>query len=228
MDLKVLSEVERNRREFKEYRTLLERARNMQGQKPPLHDMHGKILAKSLQDSFKVAWAEGRDFHRVDVVPLPPSYPPSIQPLDELKPLVISRMTLGIRQRGHRIAVLVTTAGYRHGGAWAVAEDEEATEVFVDLYHQPEEDKVGAAWILKPGDICFIKEPFLQAMRTRRVLIINHVSDIVWPHRQDERIPSLWRQHLSDTPGDSHAIRMQGNTQVQGKDWAGAEHLLVN
>jgi hypothetical protein len=160
---------------------------------------------------------------------VPPGYPPCVRPVQELVPLMISRMTLERHHRGSRALVHVLTPPDRMTAVIAVVEDEEGTASLLQLYNQPEESGVSKEQILQKGDVCIIKDPYFKATTDGSYsLRVDHASDVLWPEPTDDRVPFKWRNRALCLDETSQDVHKQGNAAVQKQNWAEAELLYVH
>ncbi|KAI0830010.1 hypothetical protein F5Y06DRAFT_307938 [Hypoxylon sp. FL0890] len=163
---------------------------------------------------------------------VPPYYPPCVRPVEELQPLMISRMRLGTHNRGSRTLVHLVSHACRVVGFTsiiAVVEDEEDMTLLLELHNQPEEDKtIRMHDILQKGEVCIIKDPFLVPCgEGKYILRVDHVSDIILLEDTDSRIPEKWRKPEADLAANSESIRIQGVEQIVQQRVASAERLLT-
>ncbi|OTA56268.1 SET domain-containing protein [Hypoxylon sp. EC38] len=159
---------------------------------------------------------------------VPPYYPPSVRPIQELKPLMISSMTLMDSQRGGRTLVRVVTPSLRFRRMLtAMVEDEEGTAVPLELRKHPKEDEVEMVDIMRPGDVFLIKEPFLRPIGIKVYgLIVDHVSDFIRLQQTDGLMPLKWRDTESYS-AKSRDLRIDGNGAVKDQNWGRAESLYT-
>ncbi|OTB00434.1 hypothetical protein M426DRAFT_65939 [Hypoxylon sp. CI-4A] len=186
-------------------------------------------IKKNVEQASRRKGEKPRDHPHPQVL-VPPHYPPCVRPLQELKPLMISNMTLETHHRGSRTLLHVLTPPDRMTAVMAIAEDEEGTAVLLQLYNLPEESKVSKNDIVKPGYVCIVKEPFFKTSTSDGSygLRVDHVSDIIWLEDTDDRIPLKWRKRVVNLDESSKEIRMQGNAAVQKKNWGEAERLYTS
>ncbi|KAM3444473.1 hypothetical protein NHJ13734_001440 [Beauveria thailandica] len=92
-----------------------------------------------------------------------------------------------------------------------VVEDEQEHAIVLRLENQPDEKSIPSRQYLSKGTVLLLKEPFLQADTSggQCTLRVDHVSDLIWLHGEDERIPIAWRPRISET--DSVKSRLRGN-----------------
>ncbi|KAF4455900.1 TPR domain [Fusarium albosuccineum] len=162
----------------------------------------------------------------VSTTQVPAPYPPCIVAAEDLKPISIAEMRLETHHRGRKVVLRVLTPPDRMTAIMAIVEDQMATAVLLQLYHQPVEAVVPAKEILTPDMVCILKEPFFKcATDGSYSLRVDHPSDFIWLNEGDERIPAKWAPSVIELNKDSKSIRMQGNDAVQGQQWAEAHRL---
>lgn len=226
MDIKDVSGDADYRAFFNQIQENAARASRRKGEIPRDHPPPSLLVSQFMQKLALSGSGSGKGNHMISTSQVPPYYPPSIRPIQELKPLMISCMTLEHHHRGNQALIHVLTPSDRMTAVMAIVEDEEGTAILLQLYNQPEESKVSKRHILQAGDVCIVKEPFLKTTADSSYsLRVDHVSDIVWLQDTDHRIPLKWRKRVLSLDGSSQDIRMQGNSAVQKQNWAESERL---
>lgn len=162
---------------------------------------------------------------------VPEPYAPCTLPATNLEPILITQMRLETHHRGRSIVVRILTPPDRMTAVMAIVEDIQGTAALLQLYHQPPEDVVPAAALIKRGGILLLKEPYLKKATSDGTLSlrVDHVSDVIPLDEADELVPPKWRkvQGVSTSKGASAKLREQGNKAVGKKMWAEAEQLYV-
>ncbi|KAI1107497.1 hypothetical protein F4804DRAFT_161755 [Jackrogersella minutella] len=231
MDIKDISSDQQSVSWWKQIEENAKRASRRKGEKPQDHPPPQLLVALFMQDLAIAANKRLSDDRSMTIQTsqVPPAYLPCVRPVQELKPLLISRMTLEHHHRGNQVKVHVMTPPNRMTAVMAIVEDEQGTAVLLQLYNQPEESKVSNEHILQPGDVCIVKEPYFKDTTNGGYsLRVDHVSDIIWLQESDPRIPLKWRKRVLSLDESSYDIRMRGNMAVKEQDWAGAERLYTN
>ncbi|TLD28644.1 hypothetical protein PspLS_03954 [Pyricularia sp. CBS 133598] len=159
---------------------------------------------------------------------MPLQYPPSVQPIHMLRPIMLSEMAFETHHRGRQVTVRVVTPLIRINVIMAVVEDEKGTATLLLLYNQALESLVPVDEIVRKKRIAIIKEPFFRMTGSEHFhsIRVDHVSDIVWLDDGDDRIPPKWKTSQPVVKSDSQSMRAQGNSAVNKKSWAEAEQLL--
>ncbi|KAI1493271.1 hypothetical protein F5X96DRAFT_688831 [Biscogniauxia mediterranea] len=225
MDLQDVSNIDRYSSLMGQIIANAERARFRQGQIPRDHPPQQLLIYQFMTAHAQSIQAQAHG-HSVSTTQVPAPYPPSVRRVDDLQPLMISRMRLEEHHRGKRATIRILTPPDRINAIMAIAEDEEGTALLLQLYNQPDEADVRAEDIIRPKSVCIIKEPFFKATTNGSYSIrVDHISDIIWLLDGDERIPRKWRQPASLLDSDSHKIRGLGNNAVKANNWGEAERM---
>jgi hypothetical protein len=161
--------------------------------------------------------------------PMPRSYLPCTESIEDLTPILIKDLRLETHHRGRKIFIRMLTPPTRMNAVMAIVEDLEGLAVVLQLYQLPEESILPASSVLCEGGLAVIKEPFFKVTTDGSYsLRVDHVSDIVWlPYNDDEGIRQKWRSRIHPSIGTkvfktSHELRADGNEAVKNKQWAEA------
>ncbi|KAI1461406.1 hypothetical protein F4805DRAFT_453838 [Annulohypoxylon moriforme] len=232
MDMKDVSDEKDYLAFYDKIKQNAERAYSRKGEKvrahPPPQALVWQFMMKLASNEIRFS-GNTQGTHMLATSQVPAYYPPCICPVQELKPLMISDMTLETHHRGERALVRVLTPADRITAIMAIIEDEEGTAVLMQLYNQPEESVVSKDQILREGDVCILKEPYFKGtVDGSYSLRVDHVSDIIWLQDTDPRIPFKWRKRVLTLDENSKDIRLEGNAAVQRRAWAEAEQLYTD
>ncbi|KAI1334993.1 TPR domain protein [Xylariaceae sp. FL0016] len=226
MDIKDVSGFGSYREFFDQLKHNAARGMSRKGEVPQDHPHPGLLVGRFMARLDRAGIISTKHNHTISTSQVPPPYPPCARPLQELMPMMISRMALEYHHRGKQVLIRVLTPPDRMTAVMAVVEDEEGTAVLIQLYNQPEESEVSKEQILRAGDLCVVKEPYFKVTTDGQYsLRVDHVSDIIWLDDTDERIPLMWRTRILNLEANSHEIRKEGNVAVQARNWAQAERL---
>ncbi|KAI0973665.1 hypothetical protein F4678DRAFT_470909 [Xylaria arbuscula] len=166
-----------------------------------------------------------KDSYMLKTTQVPSAYPPSIRMMDDLASMAISQMELQKHHRSKKVTLRVMTPPDTLNAVMAIVEDEEGTAVLLQLYHQRNPPEINPEDILRTNMVLVIKEPFFKAAGDGAYSIrVDHVSDVIWLHHTDPRVPPNWRAKYPKL-GASAVIRAEGNTSVRNKKWGKAEQL---
>lgn len=153
---------------------------------------------------------------------LPPPYPPSATRLDELMPIYIKGLRLGIHHRGNYLILRSLTAPNRMTAIMVVAEDEKRDALLIQLYQQPDENVRPSSSIITKGDVFLIKEPFFKIMGDGEYgLRVDHVSDLVHIDARNKLRPKGWIPHQPSSSMKADYWKQEGNAAMGRKQyWA--------
>ncbi|KAI1766063.1 hypothetical protein GGR53DRAFT_529160 [Hypoxylon sp. FL1150] len=229
MDIKDISTVRQYSAIFEQIKQSVNRASARKGEKPPSYPPPSLLVSRFMMTRAGTLSAKATNYGIVSTSQVPPQYPPCHRPIRELKPLMISSMTLETNHRGSQALVHVLTPPNRMTAVMVIVEDEEGTATLLQLYHQPEESKVTNENIIRAGDVCIIKEPYFKVTTDGSYGIrVDHVSDFVLLQDSDSRIPLKWRKRSLGFHENSSDIRQQGNAAVKKQNWGEAERLYTD
>lgn len=128
---------------------------------------------------------------------LPPPYLPSVAPLSDLKKVMIKDLVLETHHRGTYVVLRSETPAIRLTAIYVAAEDENDNIVVLELYNQ--NSSVHPDNILDEKGVVIVKEPYLKRDADGRVTIrVDHLSDVIFLHKFDERVPEKWRQATTE------------------------------
>ncbi|KAJ8129663.1 hypothetical protein O1611_g3966 [Lasiodiplodia mahajangana] len=204
---------------------IAERANRRQGHVPKDHPHPRAVVNQFMRQRASKLAKVGYGNYQIQTSQMPHAYPPSVRLIDDLISIPISQMELQKYHRGKKAVLRVITPQDTLNAIMAVVEDEEGTAVLLQLYHQQSLTATNPEDMLRQNMVLVIKEPFFKAAGDGSYSIrADHVSDVVWLHDTDPRIPSKWKSQGSETE-TSTALRGQGNMAVKSKQWAKAENL---
>jgi hypothetical protein len=200
--------------------------RRQQGVVPTDHPHPGALVAKFMASRERNQRLQAEYDGKFTLTTTePPTYHPSVRPIDDLVPIMVSEMELGKHHSGRKVTVAILTPPDVMNAIIAVAEDEEGTAMLLKLYHQPKLPGVRPDDVLSHNMVYIIKEPFFEAMADGTYSMrVDHVSDIVWMQVTDPRIPTKWKVSRPETV-TSEQIRRQGNDAVKNEQWFKAGKL---
>lgn len=155
---------------------------------------------------------------KVQAAFLPPPYLPCAAPLSDLKKVMIKDLVLETHHRGTYVILRAVTPAVRMSAILAVVEDEDDNVVVLQLYHQ--DNSCCPEHILDDEAVVIVKEPYLKRDADGRVSIrVDHLSDVIFLHNFDERIPEVWRQFPTehDPCEDEDLQRLVNTWRMRGQ-----------
>ena len=94
-------------------------------------------------------------------------------------------------------------------------EDEVGDAVKLQLY-KLDEDVQSAVSVIPEGKVCIIKEPWYQMMADGGCGIrVDHVNDILWLPKADERMPLKWRLRSQNINMTATEMKNNGNDALK-------------
>ncbi|KAM0189022.1 hypothetical protein ACHAPI_010291 [Fusarium lateritium] len=162
-------------------------------------------------------------------------YPPCILPEKDLEPIKISQMKLETHHRGKKVLLHVVSPPDRNDAVMAIVQDEEGTAVLLQMYQQPNEKLVPSLQNILNYTFCIVKEPFfkrsfdipfdgpLQTQTAYYSLRIDHPSDIIGLHEDEDVIPAKWKAEVRAENNSSQGYRHEGNASFGNEEWTVAQ-----
>jgi hypothetical protein len=161
---------------------------------------------------------------------VPPPYPPSTASLDELKPIYIKDLRLGIHHRGTYLLVRSVTMPNRMTAITAIVEDENKDALVIQLYHYPDDNVRPSSSIITQGDVFLIKEPYFKIMGDGGYgLRIDHVSDLVRIDARHKLCSKQWIPDLFKLTRTADDLKQEGNLAMGRKQyWEAIQRYSMN
>jgi len=194
---------------------VLKAARARQGERPKDRRSRGELVSNFMiqhtiqqMKQFKTR-GDTTEIHSSFI---PPPYPPSIAPFEELKQTFIKDLQLETHHRGNYLLVRSTTPPNRMTAIMAIVEDERGDAVMLQLYQQDDKNDRPATSVIKQNDVFLVKEPYFKVMADGEYgLRIDHLSDIVCIEAVDERLPKQWGPQVFDVSKTADDWKLEGN-----------------
>lgn len=149
-----------------------------------------------------------------------PPYVPSVAPLKGLEKLLIKDMRLETHHRGLYILLRVVTPPFQRTDIVAVVEDETEDVVLLQLYHQDYEKVRYIFDIARTKSVCIVKEPYFKiAGKGNYTIRVDHVSDLIWLSKDDERLPECWCPRIVELDNTADEWKREGNADFASKKY---------
>jgi hypothetical protein len=147
---------------------------------------------------------------------VPEAYHPCIKSFAELKPITIKSLKLETHHRGTFLILRSLTPPDRMTAIMAVVEDGNGDATLLQLYQQDEEEVRKATDVVDTGTILIVKEPYYKVMSNGRYgLRVDHISDVVFLHEADERVPKAWIPRVIKLDRSAESLKAQGNEAMK-------------
>lgn len=136
-------------------------------------------------------------------------WPPCITSFKDLKPLFLNELKMEIYHIGGYLLLRTFVPGIRTpwvGEITTFVEDENGDVQQIAIQHQEAENIRPAAEIIPEGRVLILKEPvFVHDKGARAVLLVNHLTNIIWLNSDDQRVPEAWRSKPENDEGNGYA-----------------------
>ncbi|KAJ5605534.1 hypothetical protein N7510_008315 [Penicillium lagena] len=186
-------------------RSVFQADRSQKGQQP----RGGKPRAELIVDfMFHLAISNNQPGFNLRTSFVPLAYPPCTSPVGDLKQIMIGDLLLETRHRGSYIILRTVTPPHRMTAIMAIVEDEQDNVVRFQMYHQDKTEKV-----LEEGTVMILKEPYLKVSATDGgyAIRVDHLSDVIYLPKHDERIPNCWQPRLVEIITSASKWKEVGN-----------------
>lgn len=188
----------------------LQNAKKRQGQQP--HDRKSREVAYA---NFMLALMLRRNkeqLYQLHSSFTPPSYPPCVTPVAQLKPITIRDLRLETHHRGTYLLLRSISPPSRMTAIAALVEDENRDVILLQLYQQEDEDTREATDIVSVGTILLVKEPYFKVMADGEYgLRVDHLSDVIHINGEDPKIPAVLRPRLIEIEHSPESLKIRGN-----------------
>lgn len=146
---------------------------------------------------------------------LPNPYRLSVSPLRGLKQVYLKDLWPNTQHVGVYVLLRAITQPLRRSTVISVMEDEFGDTVKLQLY-KLDEDNQQAASVIPEGKVCIIKEPWCRIMAGGGYGIqVDHISDILWLSKADERMPAKWRSRSRNMDLTATEMKENGNDALK-------------
>jgi hypothetical protein len=215
MDVHSAADLEQYTQLISRQRRALEKAKSRRGQRPrdwePRQGAYNKFMLQLMFSERQTDQA-----HLIHSSFIPPSYPPCITSLANLRPISIRDLQLEIHHRGTYLLLRSITPPRRMTAIMALVEDEKDDVVLLQLYQQEDGLSRKATKIINIGTILLVKEPYFKVMADGDYgLRVDHVSDVVHLKIGNAIVPNKWRPRSTETISTAESLKLKGNAAVR-------------
>lgn len=145
------------------------------------------------------------------------AYPPSIEPMSSLTPILLHDLKLEIHHRGRLLIVKTFCEPIRISSIQNAIEDVRGAVDRLSVYNLPSTSPMDR--VLPKGAIVAVKEPYFKATAEVSVMVrVDHPSDIVLLEPHDSLVPSQWRRGPKAAKTASQ-LKEEGNTAFKHGNW---------
>ena len=195
----------------------LQAASKRKGERPKDRKSRGQLVQEFMLRSVCTSMALGKkDRYMIHQSWVAAPYPPSVAPLSTLKKLYIKDLHLETHHRGSYSLLRVATPTVTMTAVMTIMEDEKDDGVMFQLYQQEDEDHRPGEETVQIQHVCIVKEPYFKVMNDGGYgLRVDHLSDVIWLSRDDERIPRGWRAPISELEKIAEVLKEEGNLALK-------------
>ncbi|KAI7775561.1 hypothetical protein LA080_006572 [Diaporthe eres] len=145
------------------------------------------------------------------------AYPPSIEPMSSLTPILLHDLKIEIHHRGRLLIVKTFCEPIRISSIQNAIEDVRGAVDRLSVYNLPSTSPMDR--VLPKGAIVAVKEPYFKATADGSVMVrVDHPSDIVLLEPHDSLVPSQWRRGPKAAKTASQ-LKEEGNTAFKLGNW---------
>ncbi|KAK7700105.1 hypothetical protein SLS64_011123 [Diaporthe eres] len=145
------------------------------------------------------------------------AYPPSIEPISSLTPILLRDLKLEIHHRGRVLIVKTFCVPIRISSIQNAVEDIQGAVERLSIYNLPSASLLNN--VLPKGAIVAVKEPYFKATADGGVMVrVDHPSDFVLLEPHDPLVPPQWSKGPKAAETEFH-LKEKGNTAFKIGNW---------
>ncbi|CAG8423235.1 unnamed protein product [Penicillium salamii] len=185
-----------------------------------------EILSKHMADEMMLAHTLVAPANIISAF-LPPAFPPSTEPLGNLKKVLIKSLRFETHHRGQFLLLRTVTKAHRMVSVNAVVvEDESGSVGSMELFNHRKE--LSGSHSLREGTLLLLKEPYVEVMPDGDFSIrVDHLSDIWIVPEFDVLSPSFWRKGVTEGVENAFFWKEKGNQSSEQNDYRSAVHKAL-
>lgn len=227
MDIEDVSNFDHSLELLARQKKLLQAASKRQGErprdrKPRTKAIEGHMMTFLSLNMRGLVHADGGN-HMIHSSFITSPYLPSVASFKDLKKVLLKDLRLETHHRGSYLLLRAVTPPVRMTAIMSIMEDETDDVVMFQLYQQEDEEIRRARDIVRDKAVCIIKEPYYKVTADGDYgLRIDHVSDVIWLHENDEKVPSQWRPQISQLDKTADEWKREGNDAMKAEKFTDA------
>lgn len=195
---------------LKQQKANLKRAQAFKGQRATPRKSRNEVIGQFMLRQMMNSRGSSSGSMNIRSSFLPPAYPPSTVPLEELSKIMLQDLSLETHHRGRYLLVRTVTPIDIMTAVMAIVEDEAEKVLMLQLYNQ--EKEISQPLDLPEGVVLVVKEPYLKVMADGDYGIrVDHLSDLIFVPDFDERVPLSWRARISPVEDSPAFWKERGN-----------------
>ncbi|KAK3723647.1 hypothetical protein LTR37_001528 [Vermiconidia calcicola] len=195
-------------------------AKTHQGRKPTPRPSNAELI-KRLQDIQTDAFRDRQNQQERQMYVMKSAYPPSMTPINRLRTVRMSDLTLETHHRGKLLVVRIIGDAVRHLGVHSIAQDAAGDVGQICLHFQ---DPHASSGLVLPYDALFaIKEPYYHVADGDNYCIrVDHPTDILQLPFNSALVPSQLYKAIHGPARDAVRWKEVGTTAFDKKDFGKA------
>lgn len=155
--------------------------------------------------------------HHLNATIIGEAYPPSVEPISSLTPVMLHDLRLEIHHRGRVLIVRTFCEPVRDSAIQNAIEDVQGNVNRLFIHNLPLTTPVDK--VLPRFAVVAVKEPFLKATTDKYMMVqVDHPSDLVLLKPDDLLVPPQWRK-TSNATMTGPQLKMEGNKAFKKGDW---------
>lgn len=155
--------------------------------------------------------------HQMQTTFIGEAYPPSIEPISSLTPILLRDLKLEIHHRGRVLIVKTFCEPIRVSSIQNAVEDTQGAVERLSVYNLPSASPLND--VLPKGGIVAVKEPYFKATADGGVTVrVDHPSDFVLLKPHDPLVPSQWKTGPQVALTECQ-LKEKGNTAFKHGNW---------
>lgn len=163
--------------------------------------------------------------HQTSTTFIGEAYPPSVESVCSLIPILLHDLRLEIHHSGRVLIVKTFCEPVRISAIQNAIEDIQGNVDRLSIYNLPSATPIDK--VLPKGTIVAVKEPYFKATADGGVMVrVDHPSDFVLLEPHDSSVPPQWRREAKTALAASR-LKDEGNTALKNRNWQRAGELYT-
>lgn len=161
--------------------------------------------------------------HHMNSTIIGEAYPPSVEPISSLTPIMLHDLLLEKHHRGQVLIVRTFCEPVRDSAVQNAIEDVQGNVNRLFIYNLPPTTPVDK--VLPKFALVAVKEPFLRVESDKYMAVqVDHPSDLILLKPDDFLVPLQWR-NAPKTTMSGPQLKIEGNKAFKQGDWQRAKEI---
>ncbi|KAL1851355.1 hypothetical protein Daus18300_012601 [Diaporthe australafricana] len=205
---------------------LLKQAKSRQGQKATqaMRRSRAQLEQEYFTGALSAHMSGLMNQHTMKTTFIGEAYPPCLEPMSSLEPVLLRDLKLETHHRGRILVVKTFCDPIRLSSIQNAIEDVRGDVDRISIYNLP--STTSLARVLPKGAIVAVKEPYYKATADGGVMVrVDHPSDIVLLEPHDTLMPPQWRKEQKPIMS-AFQLKEKGNAAFKNRDWQAAGEIF--